>query len=127
MATATYPTLLWAPIFHHQEDEDNGFTFFNAGGFAESSLCKQAWRNPKEDRVGCLHQNIFMRKVTDIAFTSDFCNNYSHPVSPASLYFFQIPTPPPPLLISDKSLIQVSHCNLSNNVAKYELFMRYIG
>ena len=56
------------------------------GVFAESSLCKQAWRNPKEDRVGCLHQNIFMRKVTDIAFTSDFCNNYSHPVSPASLY-----------------------------------------
>ena len=25
-------------------------------------------------------------KVTDIAFTSDFCNNYSHPASPASLY-----------------------------------------
>ena len=54
------------------------------GVFADSSLCKQAWRNPKEDRVGCLHQNIFMRKVTDIAFTSDFCNNYSHPASPAS-------------------------------------------
>ena len=35
---------------------------------------------PKEGRVGCLHQ------VTDIAFTSDFCNNYSHPASPASLY-----------------------------------------
>ena len=51
-----------------------------------SSLRKQAWRNPKEGRVGCLHQNIFTRKVTDIAFTSDFCNNYSHPASPASLY-----------------------------------------
>ena len=74
-----HPTLLWAPIFHQQEDQDNGFTFFNAGG-AESSLRKQAWRNPKEGRVGCLHQ------VTDIAFTSDFCNNYSHPASPASLY-----------------------------------------
>ena len=24
-------------------------------------------------------------------------------------------------------IIQASHCNLSNNVAKYELFMRYIG
>ena len=35
---------------------------------------------------GCLHQDIFTRKVTDIAFTSDFCNNYSHPASPASLY-----------------------------------------
>ena len=33
----------------------------------------------------CLHQDIFTRKVTDIAFTSDFCNNYSHPVSSASL------------------------------------------
>ena len=32
LATATHPTLLWAPIFHQQEDEDNGFTFFNAGG-----------------------------------------------------------------------------------------------
>ena len=56
------------------------------GIFAESSFRKQAWRNPKEGRVGCLHQNIFTRKVTDIAFTSDFCNNYSHPGSSASLY-----------------------------------------
>ena len=32
------------------------------------------------------HQNIFTRKVTDIAFTCDFCNNHSHPASPASLY-----------------------------------------
>ena len=56
------------------------------GVFAKSSLHKQAWRNPKEGRVGCLHQDIFTRKVTDIAFTSDFCNNYSHCASPASLY-----------------------------------------
>ena len=56
------------------------------GVFAESSLRKQAWRNPKEGRVGRLHQNIFTRKVTDIAFTSYFCNNHSHPAFPASLY-----------------------------------------
>ena len=56
------------------------------GVFAESSLRKQAWTNPKEGRVGCLHQNIFTRKVTDIAFTSYFCNNHSHPTFPASLY-----------------------------------------
>ena len=31
LASATHPTLLWAPIFHQREDEDNGFTFFNAG------------------------------------------------------------------------------------------------
>ena len=62
------------------------------GVFAESSLRKQAWRNPKEGRMGCLHQNIFTKKVTDIAFTSDFCNNYSHPASPASLYLtFPLP------------------------------------
>ena len=56
------------------------------GVFAESSLCKQAWKNPKEGRVGCLHQSIFVRKLTDsdITFTSDFCNDYSHPASPAS-------------------------------------------
>ena len=28
------------------------------GGFANSSLRKQAWKNHKEGRVGCLHQNI---------------------------------------------------------------------
>ena len=55
---------------------------------------KQAWRNPKVGRVGCLHQNIFSRKVTYIAFTSDFCNNYSHPASPASL-FLTSPRPHP--------------------------------
>ena len=32
LATATHPTLPWAPIFHQQEDKDNGFTFFNARG-----------------------------------------------------------------------------------------------
>ena len=36
--------------------------------------------------MGCLHRNIFTRKVTDIAFACDFCNNHSHPVSPVSLY-----------------------------------------
>ena len=64
------------------------------GVFAESSLRKQAWRKPKEGRVGYLHQNIFTRKVTDIAFTSDFCNNYSHSASPASP-FLTSPHPRP--------------------------------
>ena len=71
------------------------------GVFAESSLRKQAWRNPKEGRVGCLHQDIFTRKVTDIAFTSNFCNNYSHPASPASMYLTSPrprPTLPRPIL-----------------------------
>ena len=58
--------------------------------FTESLLCEQAWRNPKEGRVGCLHQNIFTWKVTEIAFTSDFCNNYSHPASPTSLYLMSL-------------------------------------
>ena len=38
------------------------------GVFAESLLRKQTWRNRKKGRVGCLHQNIFTRKVTEIAF-----------------------------------------------------------
>ena len=66
------------------------------GVFAASSLRKQAWKNPREGRVGCLHQNIFARKVTDsdIAFTSDFCNNYAHPASLASR-FLTSPCPRP--------------------------------
>ena len=71
------------------------------GVFAESSPRKQAWRNPKEGSVGCLHQDIFTRKVTDIAFTSDFCNNYSHSASPAFLYL----TSPRPILDVLKSLV----------------------
>ena len=40
------------------------------------------------------HQNIFTRKVTDIAFTSDFCNNYSHSASPAScIWRPRVPVP----------------------------------
>ena len=102
LATATNPTLLWAPIFHQQEDEDWTVSLSSMQGvFAESSLRKQAWRNPKEGRVGCLHQDIFTRKVTDIAFTSNFCNNYSHPASPASMYLTSPrprPTLPRPIL-----------------------------
>ena len=51
------------------------------GSSPSPSLRKQTWRNPKEGRVVCLHQNIFTRKVTDIAFTSDFCGDHSHPAS----------------------------------------------
>ena len=62
------------------------------GVFAESLL-------RKEGRVGCVHENIFRRKVTDIAFPSDFCNNHSHPcvpvfVVPASPYLTsRVPAP----------------------------------
>ena len=50
--------------------------------FAEADMVKLPRDRPitvNEGRVGFLHQNIFTRKVTDIAFTSDFCNNHSHP------------------------------------------------
>ena len=64
------------------------------GVFAEFSLRKKAWRNPKEGRLGCFHQDIVTRKVTDIAFTSDFCNNYSHSASPAScIWRPRVPVP----------------------------------
>ena len=58
------------------------FHFLQCGG-SLPSLC---FVKPKKGRLSCLHQNIFTRKVTDIAFTSDFCNNYSHPASPTSVY-----------------------------------------
>ena len=49
LATATHPTLLWAPIFHQQEDEDNGFTSSMQGVFAEFSFRKQAWRRRRAE------------------------------------------------------------------------------
>ena len=42
---------------------------------------------------------VAFTKVTDIAFTSDFCNNHSHPASPASL-FLTSPRPRVPYLMS---------------------------
>ena len=76
------------------------------GSSPSTSLLKQEWRNPKEGRVGCLHQNIFSRKVTDIAFTSDFCDNHPHPASPASL-FLKSPRPILDVLKSPVSRPQV--------------------
>ena len=35
--------------------------------------------------MGCLHQNIFTRKMTDITFTSDFFNNHYRPCVSKSL------------------------------------------
>ena len=105
MATATHPALLTAPIFHQHKTRTTVSVSSMQGVFAESSLRKQAWRNPKEGRMGCLHQNIFTRKVTDIAFTSDFCSNYSHSASPASPSH----TSPRPILDVLKSLVSRPH------------------
>ena len=79
------------------------------GVFTESLLRKQAWRNPKEGRVGSLHQNIFTRKVTDIAFTSDFCNQLFTSRVPC-VPVFDVPTSPShtsprPMLDVLKSLV----------------------
>ena len=52
------------------------------------------------------HQNIFTRKVTDIAFTCDFCNNHSHPTSPASLYL----TSPHPRVPTSQDPTHASRC-----------------
>ena len=54
---------------------------------------------------------VAFTKVTDIAFTSDFCNNHSHPASPTSLYLTS-PRPRPtrprvPYLMSSSSLSRV--------------------
>ena len=85
LATATHPTLLWAPIFHQQEDEDNGFTFFNAGGLRRVFV-SETGAEEEEGRVVAFTKTYSRGKwLSDIAFTSDFCNNYSHSASPASL------------------------------------------
>ena len=52
-------------------------------------------------RAGWVDFTADFTKVTDIAFTSDFCNNYSCPASPASLYL----TSPRPILDVLKSLV----------------------
>ena len=58
---------------------------------------------------------VAFTKVTDIAFTSDFCNNHSHPASPTSLYLTS-PRPRPtrprvPYLMSSSpsSRVPASH------------------
>ena len=54
---------------------------------------RQCWGSSPSLRFENRHGGTLRRagwvaftKVTDIAFTSDFCNNHSHPASPASLY-----------------------------------------
>ena len=75
LATTTHPTLLRAPIFHHQEDQDSGFTFFNAGGLDRVCFVNRPGGTVRRTRVGYLHQNHRIYR-----------NNHSHPASPASLY-----------------------------------------
>ena len=52
------------------------------GVFAASSLRKQAWRNHKEGRVVCLHQNIFTRKVTHLPPTFAIILHIPSPLRP---------------------------------------------
>ena len=54
---------------------------------------RQCWGSSPSLRFENRHGGTLRRagwvaftKVTDIAFTSDFCNNHSHPASPTSLY-----------------------------------------
>ena len=67
---------------------------------------RQCWGSSPSLRFENRHGGTLRRagwvaftKVTDIAFTSDFCNNHSHPASPASLYLTS-PRPHVPYLMS---------------------------
>ena len=65
--------------------------------------------------MGCVHHNIFTRKVTDNAFPSDFCNNHSHPCVPV----FDVPASPShtsrrPILDVFKSLVSRSQVQSSH-------------
>ena len=59
--------------------------------------------------MGCLHQNIFTRKVTDIALTSDFFKNHCCPRVPCVPVFEVLASPshtsPRPILDVLKSLV----------------------
>ena len=77
--------------------------------FAESSLRKQAWRNPKEGRVVCLHQNIFTRKVTHLPPTFAIIIHIPRPLRPC-IWRPRVPaspsqTSPRPILDVLKSLV----------------------
>ena len=67
------------------------------GVFAESSLRKQTWRNHKEGRVVCLHQNIFTRKVTHLPPTFAIILHIPHPLRPC---FWRPRVPVPHVLAS---------------------------
>ena len=60
--------------------------------FAESSLRKQAWRNPKEGRVVCPHQNIFTRKVTHLPQTFAIIIHIPRPLRPC-IWRPRVPVP----------------------------------
>ena len=62
------------------------------GVFAESSLRKQAWRNPKEGRVVCPHQNIFTRKVTHLPPTFAIIIHIPRPLRPC-IWRPRVPVP----------------------------------
>ena len=88
--------------------------------FAEADMEKLPRDRPitvNEGRVGCLHQNIFTRKVTDIAFTSDFCNNHSHP-RPVRPCIWRPASPsqtsPRPILDVRKSLVSRSSLTVTD-------------
>ena len=93
--------------------------------FAEADMEKLPRDRPitaNEGRaVGCLHQNIFTRKVTDIAFTSDFCNNHSHP-RPVRPCIWRPASPsqtfPRPILDVPKSLVSRSKSQTVSDLLK---------
>ena len=63
------------------------------GVFAESLLRKQAWR--KKGRVGFLHQNIFTRKVIEIAIIAIIIHIPSHTSRVPRVPVFDVPRPRP--------------------------------
>ena len=62
------PTLPWLALQYSISTNTRTMVSLSSmqGGFANSWLRKQTWRNQKEGRVGCLHQNILTREVIDL-------------------------------------------------------------
>ena len=62
------PTLPWLALQYSISTNTRTMGSLSSmqGSFANSWLRKQTWRNQKEGRVGCLHQNILTREVIDL-------------------------------------------------------------
>ena len=111
--------------------------------FAESSLRKQAWRNPKEGRVVCPHQNIFTRKVTHLPPTLAIIIHIPRPLRPciwrprfpvtnvpaSHTWCPQVPSPPTRVPMSPshfytQPIAMRCGCKIFKMAAKVEKFRR---
>ena len=82
-----------------------------------ASLRKQAWRNHKEGRVVCLHQNIFTRKVTHLPPTFAIILHIPRPLRPC-FWRPRVPVPHVPTLMSSSSSSRVPKSQVPTHTSR---------